>query len=86
MYTRNSYLFINPYLYHPLSSRCNPDDPHAAKGYRPRINRAAVKKLLGGVSQGILNSANNAEDELSRQFANAKVGENAGPSGSGTQN
>ena len=64
-------------LTHSIStSRCNPDDPHAAKGYRPRINRAAVKQLLGGAKEGVLDAANTAEDDLSRKFSEAKVNDN----------
>ena len=61
--------------------RCNPDDPNAAKGYRPRVNRAAIQKLLGGAKTGILNTANQAEDDLSKRLANTNVSGGAGPSG-----
>ena len=60
-------------LFSTIPSRCNPDDPHAAKGYRPRVNRAAVQKLLGGATTEVLNSANQAEDELSAQMASTNV-------------
>ena len=56
-----------------LFPRCNPDDPQAEKGYRPRINRASVKKLLGGSKEGVLDAANDAEDDLSKRFAEANV-------------
>ena len=55
------------------TSSKNPDDPHAIKGYRPRVNRTAVKQLLGGVKDGILDSANGVEDDLSRKLAQTNV-------------
>ena len=67
--------FSLPYL------RCNPDDPNAAKGYRPRVNRAAIQKLLGGATSSILNTANQAEDDLSKKMASTNVSGGAGPSG-----
>ena len=56
-----------------IFSRCNPEDPEAVKGYRPRVTRASVQKMLGGISQGILDSANREEDALSARFAQAQV-------------
>ena len=55
----------------------------AAKGYRPRINRNAVRQILGGAGQGILDSANQAEDDLSQKLAQTRVDDannNPGPS------
>ena len=39
--------------------------------------RASVKKLLGGSKEGVLDAANEAEDDLSRKFAEANVNDKA---------
>ena len=83
LYLPYKYTANNTYLSLTYLFRCDPDDPLAAKGYRPRINRNAVRKILGGAGQGILDSANQAEDDLSQKLAQTRVDDannNPGPS------